>query len=177
MRKIDLTGARFVQLWTGRPRMRNVFGLTFPDELSFHSISQTAFVSVPPSPFLPYWSQLLTIIFFVCMYMYTCVCVCVSIHIFDSDFYLASAYATIPQVWHASCIFKMRIKFNIYTFRKIHSMYHLRASCIPSVAHMLPPWWGMTLFLRKEERKRGFRRKCLIFRWGWRFVCISFEGG
>lgn len=71
---------------------------------------------------------------------------------------------------------------SVYNFQE--SLFHVspQATLHTISICMPPPLWGMTLFLRKEVRKRGFRRKSFrqdgMKRGGkWRFVCISIDGG
>ena len=57
------------------------------------------------------------------------------------------------------------VLISVYNFQESPFRVSPQAILLTISICMPPPLWGVTLFLRKEVRKRGFRRKCLLSRW------------
>ena len=57
------------------------------------------------------------------------------------------------------------VLISVYNFQESPFRVSPQATLLTISICMPPPLWGVTLFLRKEVRKRGFRREYLLSRW------------
>ena len=72
------------------------------------------------------------------------------------------------QQYHPSDTLARFFKYvwiSVYNFQESPFCVSPQAVLLTISICMPPPLWAVTLFLRKEVRKRGFRRKCFLSRW------------